>query len=271
MKLPEELTFAIDLARSAAKLVAEKYGKVPRLTKRHAEAVTDADRASQRLIIAALAKRFPGDGIVGEENETGDAITFQVRDPMGRNWVIDPIDGTNNFIARLPLFAVCIGLLDGGMPVLGVVHDVTRRHSYLCRSRPWRVPGFPGANGSEYADERDVDDHDDLESARWRKETPAFASRWLNQTTWKIRILGSAAIEAAQVAAGVAHAAVTLNGKLWDIAAPAAIVLEAGGVVTDLSGKNVFPFDLRNYAGTKVPFLAASASAHAQLIKEIAT
>ena len=53
----------------------------------------------------------------------------------------------------------------------------------------------------------------------------------MEQTDWKIRILGSAALEAAQVAAGVAHGAVTCNGKLWDIAAPAAIVLEAGGLM----------------------------------------
>src|SRR5450432_1162914 len=79
---------------------------------------------------AGLRKKFPGDGIIGEENDRGDAITFDVSNPNGRNWVIDPIDGTNNFIAGLGMFAVCIGLLDAGQPVIGVVYDVTRDQLY---------------------------------------------------------------------------------------------------------------------------------------------
>jgi fructose-1,6-bisphosphatase/inositol monophosphatase family enzyme len=67
--------------------------------------------------------------------------------------------------------------------------------------------------------------------------------------TGSCRLLGSAALEAVQVAAGVAHGAVTVNGKLWDAAAPAAILLEAGGVITDLQGRPVFPFDLTRYRG----------------------
>jgi fructose-1,6-bisphosphatase/inositol monophosphatase family enzyme len=121
MSLSQDLQFAIELARGAGKIVLDHYGKVERLTKRHAEAVTDADRASQRFIVSGLRRRFPNDGVVGEENDTGDAITFDVGDPRGRVWIIDPIDGTNNFIAGLGAFGVCIGLMDEGMPVLGVV------------------------------------------------------------------------------------------------------------------------------------------------------
>src|SRR5205823_6651030 len=130
MPLNQDLQFAIELARGAGKIVLDHFGRVERLTKTHAaasaEAVTEADRASQRFIVAGLKKRFPGDGAIGEENETGSAITFECPDPRGRVWVIDPIDGTNNFIAGLGAFAVCIGLLEKGEPVLGVVLDVTR-------------------------------------------------------------------------------------------------------------------------------------------------
>src|SRR5258705_408212 len=55
---------------------------------------------------------------------------------------------------------------------------------------------------------------------------PAYAARWISQTNWKLRIIGSAALEAAQVAAGIAHGAITINGKLWDAAAPAVLVIE---------------------------------------------
>src|SRR5436190_16153672 len=134
MNLSQDLQFAASLARDAGKVILQHYGSVQRLTKTHIaakeEAVTEADRASQRLIVAGLRKRFPEDGIIGEESETGESITFEVSNLSGRNWVIDPIDGTNNFIAGLGAFCVCIALLDGGYPVLGVVYDVTRDQLY---------------------------------------------------------------------------------------------------------------------------------------------
>jgi fructose-1,6-bisphosphatase/inositol monophosphatase family enzyme len=102
-----------------------------------------------------------------------------------------------------------------------------------------------------------------------RGEAPGYVHRWMAQTTWKIRMLGSAALEAVQVAAGIAHGAVTVHGKLWDVAAPAALLLEAGGVLSDLAGHPIFPFNLSGYAGAKVPFLAAGLKAHAELLREI--
>src|SRR3954464_8874198 len=105
MTLSHDLQYAIELARGAGKIILQHYGKVERLTKTHAmtssEAVTDADRASQRSIVAGLRRRFPQDGVIGEENDTGSAITFDCPNPDGRVWVIDPIDGTNNFVAGL--------------------------------------------------------------------------------------------------------------------------------------------------------------------------
>src|ERR1700722_16995517 len=133
-KMNQDLQYVIDLARSAGKIILEQYGHVQRQTKTHIaaqdEAVTEADRASQRLIVAGLRKQFPTDGIIGEESDAGTSITADINNPQGRNWVIDPIDGTNNFICGLGAFAVCIGLLDAGMPVLGIVHDVTRDITY---------------------------------------------------------------------------------------------------------------------------------------------
>jgi myo-inositol-1(or 4)-monophosphatase len=273
MSLSHDLQFAAELARGAGKVVLDHYGKVERLTKTHvaasAEAVTEADRASQRFIVAGLKKRFPGDGIVGEESDAGDAITFECTNPSGRNWVIDPIDGTNNFIAGLGAFCVCIGLLDGGHPVLGVVYDVTRDQLYCAA----KGEGAWLGNERLHALETPLNDATllMLTSNLGDKDgrCPRWAVRWLSQTNWKIRILGSAALEAAEVAAGVAHGCITINGKLWDVAAPAAIVLEAGAVLTDLQGKPIFPFNLVRYSGAKVPFLAAGPKAHPQLLDDI--
>src|SRR5687767_10234452 len=239
--LAHDLQYAIDLARGAGRIILDHYGKVERLTKTHVaakeEAVTEADRASQRFIVAGLRRRFPEDGVVGEESETGQSITFEAPDPRGRVWVIDPIDGTNNFVAGLGAFAVCIGLLERGEPILGVVLDVTRDivYSAAAGEGAWlgtkrlQAPQGPMNHSSVLM----------LTSNLLGKTgaLPQFCTRWLMQTDWKIRILGSAALEAVHVAAGVAYGAITVNGKLWDCVAPATILREAGGVITDLQGQ----------------------------------
>ena len=273
MSLARDLQFATELARGAGAIALSHYGKVERLTKTHAatsmEAVTDADRATQRHIVTSIRRRFPEDGIVGEENDTGDAITFECTNPQGRNWVIDPIDGTNNFIAGLGNFAVCIGLLDEGMPVLGAVYDVTRDHMYAAArgEGAWLGTKRMRALDTPLSDSSMLMLTSNLIDKGGR--CPQWACRWIGQTAWKTRMLGSAALEAVYVAAGVAHGAVTVNGKLWDAVAPAAILSEAGATLSDLEGRAVFPFQLARYAGAKVPFLAAGSAAHAVLLKQI--
>lgn len=271
--LNHELQFAIELARGAGKIVMDYWGKVERLTKTHAmttsEAVTDADRASQRFIVAGLKRRYPDDGIIGEENDNGSAITFECPDPAGRVWVIDPIDGTNNFVSGLGAFAVCIGLLKQGKPAMGVVYDVSRDQMYSAADGQgaWIGNRRLSVNPQPLSDSSMIMMTSNLLDNEGR--CPAYASRWLSQTNWKIRVLGSAALEAVHVASGVAHASITVNGKLWDAVAPAAIVLEAGGVLTNLQGGLVFPFELHQYTGAKVPFLATTAAAQATLLKEM--
>ena len=274
MSLTHDLQYAIEVARGAGRIVMEQFGKVERLTKTHAattdEAVTEADRAAQRFIVAGLRKRFADDGLIGEESDLGDAITNErAKAGSSRVWVIDPIDGTNNFIAGFPNFAVCIGLLEAGVPVVGVVYDVSRDLMYCAAAgegcwvgnRRLTALATPLSEASLLMMTSNC-----LDS---RGRCPEFAKRWISQTSWKVRIIGSAALEATQVAAGIAHGAVTINGKLWDAAAPAALVIEAGGVVTDLRGKPIFPFDLSGYVGAKVPYLAAAKAAQEELLREI--
>ncbi|MFT3785984.1 MAG: inositol monophosphatase [Tepidisphaeraceae bacterium] len=260
------------IARGAGDVILKHFRKVQRLTKTHAatsnEAVTEADRESQRFIVAELRKHFPAtDGVIGEESDDGSSITLDVRDPAGRNWVIDPIDGTNNFIAGLGGFCVCIGLLEAGVPTLGVVYDVLAGKVYRAARGVGafvndQVIACP-AGGMHDASVLCMTANLVGKDGR----TPGWAVKLLGQLTWKVRILGSAALEAVLVAEGVAGAAIQVNTKLWDIAAAAAIVLEAGGTITDLSGNTLFPFDLRNYAGQKIPYLAGTHDSHGDVLE----
>ena len=224
MQYHSDVLSALSIARSAGELVRSHYRKVERLTKTHQaatdEAVTIADRQSQALIVRELRKQFPGDGIIGEESETGEDITFECPDPNGRVWVIDPIDGTNNFVAGLDYFAVCIALLDRGEPVAGVVYHVGQNKAYYAS----RGDGaFVDGERIECLETPMNDQSILVLTANVLDKNgcmPPYACRWLGQTKWKIRCLGSAALDAMLVAAGVAHAAITINGKLWDVAAP---------------------------------------------------
>lgn len=277
MNRREELNIVIEIARAAGTLAMEQYGKVLRLTKTNRatqnEAVTEADRACQRLIVTELKKHFPADGIIGEESDDGSDITVDVRDPKGRVWVIDPIDGTNNFIGGADNFAVCIGLLDAGHAVLGVVFDVTRDRVYsgakelgafvtdraVQVDRAAHVPSDPMSDASILMCTSNL--------LNKKGVAPGWIDVLMSQTTWKVRMLGSAALEAVAVAGGAAHVAITVNGKLWDCVAPAAVVLAAGGVITDFTGKPIFPFDLTNYGGAKVPYLSAGPAALPQILQ----
>lgn len=273
MNRREELNVVIEIARAAGSLAMEQYGKVLRLTKTNRatqnEAVTEADRSCQRLIVSHLKEHFPTDGIIGEESDDGADITVDVRDPRGRVWVIDPIDGTNNFIGGADNFAVCLGLLESGYPTLGVVFDVTRNRVYAgakdlgayVTDRAASAPTDPMGDASILMCTSNLLNRQGV--------APGWISKLMNQTTWKVRMIGSAALEAVAVAGGSAHAAITVNGKLWDCVAPAAVVLAAGGLVTDFEGRPIFPFDLTNYGGAKVPYISAGTAAHAQVLQLI--
>jgi myo-inositol-1(or 4)-monophosphatase len=160
-------------------------------------------------------------------------------------------------------------LLDGGIPVLGVVFDVTRDLVYSAAAGEGAWLG----NQQLHVRTTPMDESSMLMMTSnlidKAGNCPAWAKRFISQTDWKVRMLGTAALEAIQVAAGVAHGAITVNGKLWDVVAPAAVVLEAGGIITDLGGRTIFPYDLRNYQGAKVPFLAAGPVGHGQVLREI--
>lgn len=264
-----DLAFVIETARAAGALIREHYGRVERQTKRGEEAVTDADRASQRLIIERLSAHFHDDGFIGEENDDGSAITNRPPKRGTRVWVIDPIDGTNNFVAGLGNFAVCIGLLDAGMPVLGVVYDVCRDEVYAAErgNGAWFGERRITAPTSALSERCLLMLTSNLLDAQGRM--PAWAAAFHAQTRLKIRVLGSAALEAVQVAAGVAHGSITVNGKLWDIAAAAAIVVEAGGVVVTPTGAPLFPFPVAGYSGVKTPYLAVGQGALPELLKSV--
>ncbi|HYH79442.1 MAG TPA: inositol monophosphatase family protein, partial [Longimicrobium sp.] len=110
-----EAAFALAVAAEAARLVAAGSGTANVREKERADLVTDVDEASERLIVGRIRERFPRDAVVAEESAAA-AVS------SGRRWVVDPVDGTANFVHGHPFVAVSIALVDDDGPAVGVVH-----------------------------------------------------------------------------------------------------------------------------------------------------
>jgi myo-inositol-1(or 4)-monophosphatase len=119
ISLDDRLTFAVDLARRAGEFALSRFRAIDTLvieSKGHQDLVSDADRATETLIRDAIAARWPDDGIVGEEHGRKYGTT-------GFDWVIDPIDGTANFVRGIPHWCVVIACTKDGLPVVGAICD----------------------------------------------------------------------------------------------------------------------------------------------------
>lgn len=250
------LNFAIDLAhRAGALLRAAQERERSVESKGHADVVTDADKASEALIVAAIREQFPDHAIVAEEGgAAAGAGEYQ--------WLVDPLDGTLNFLHGMPVFCVSLALLRSGEPHLGVVYDPMRGELFAaergggarCNGRPLRVShtrrlaqallttGFPYNRFSQ--PDNNLREHNHL-----------------LLKAQDVRRPGSAALDLCYVAAGRSDAHWELGLSPWDVAAGALIALEAGATVTDWQDQPWRPF---------VPRIVASNGAiHAELIHEL--
>ncbi|MCU4718462.1 inositol monophosphatase family protein [Halapricum hydrolyticum] len=203
--------------------------------------VTAADRASQDAILEVLKSTFPDDSVVGEEG-TGEQYSGD-----GREWIVDPIDGTANFAVGFPYYCVSIALAVDGLVQVGVVASPPR-----ALDRLWY--GVRGAGAFVHHGVDGVDDADDLDGTSLavsdRDALPGavvfgrlserdagvraideITVRGILDRDGQFRRPGSAAINLAQVAAGHADGYLILSIQEWDVAAGALLVEEAGGTV----------------------------------------
>lgn len=214
--------------------------------------VTEADRRIQSRIVAGIAAGFPDDGVVAEEGGG--------RPPSDREfvWIVDPLDGTNNYALGIPCFAISVGVFHRGEPYAGVVHDPNT--GFRC----WGLRGcgaFSG-EGRLTVTPRPLDVASNV-CVRVPVEVllEPLVSQWLREH--KLRGFGSVALHLAFAALGAIDLVLDHKAALWDLAAGATVLLEAGGRITTPAGRPLFPFDVAAYRGGPVPFLAGNPRAHA--------
>ncbi len=222
---PDDLAFAIDLAEAAGATTLELFQN-PALAvdvKGDGSPVTAADLAAERLVRDRLAERHPGDGVVGEEHADTESAT-------GRNWVVDPIDGTKAFTKGVPLYATLIALVDEHGPAIGVVHLPALGETVAAGRRLGAT--FNGVPCS-------VSDHASLDGAYL---TTSGFGYWPAESL--ARILASPAVFRTWgdaygytlVATGRAEAMIDPLANPWDVAPMAVIIPEAGGRFTSIGG-----------------------------------
>jgi len=230
--LHEALGAAISAARAAGRMLREamQHREVATTTKsnRH-DVVTEFDRLAESMIVERLRAHTPEHGILSEEGA-------RHKGTSGATWVIDPLDGTNNFVNRLPHFATSIGLVHGNERLIACVYDpmrdemftAIRGHGAQCNGSPLRVSQHAGLDGAFLG--VGVSIHEE----RRRVTLERLGSLIAHVRGW--RTTGSAALDLAYVAAGRLDACWYLSLSAWDVAAGALLVEASGGRVTALDG-----------------------------------
>lgn len=224
--LEQELKVAVDAALKAGLEVARfrregvRYGR-----KDGWELVSEADIRAAEILHAELTGRFPSDGWLSEEHH-------DTSERLGRErvWIVDPIDGTREYLQGIPEYAISIGLAISGMPVLGIVHNPATGEMFAaeCLTSPERPPTETTGHPIEVLVGRGEQLHDELPPLPEGAETQG---------------VGSVAYRLALLANGRANAALSGNGRAeWDVAAGFALCRAAGLRATDIFG-DPMPFN----------------------------
>jgi histidinol-phosphatase len=230
----DDVTLAVALADRADLLTRARFGALDlRIdTKPDLTPVTDADRAVEADLREVLARERPDDSVVGEE--FGGTATFS-----GRQWIIDPIDGTKNFVRGVPVWASLIALLEDGVPSVGVVS------APALQRRWWAARGegaFVAVDGA-WPRRLSVSSVAQLDSASLSfSSLSGWATRGLRErfieltdAVWRVRAYGDF-LSYCLVAEGAVDIAAEPEVSVWDLAALDILVREAGGALTGLDG-----------------------------------
>lgn len=262
--LSQILETAIVAARLAGQRAMEEIDYTKATLKTETELVTETDRRCQQLIVDRVKETFPDHGFIGEEGEPGRIFKRTPRGEPEIWWVIDPIDGTNNFAHRIPIFTVSVGVLHQGQPIAGVVFDPGTESMYTAVQG-----GEAQLNGRRI--ETGTDRITSLSSvgldSHFGNPLPSWVARIIQET--RFRNFGTTALQLAYVAAGGLVGTVVCTPKLWDIAAGVMIAQAAGAVATNWKGEPLFPVDLDNYEGRPFDVIVANKTAHPKLIEWI--
>lgn len=248
------LYIAIKAVRAGREVLQHYYGRLEHVEEKfQAGLVSEADKESEKAIFDYLRKNFPNDEFLGEES-TLDLTKIQDMKPAGKvgRWIVDPLDGTTNYIHRFPIFCISLGYEVEGkiklavidVPMLGEVYTAIEGQGAYVNGRRIHVSDTPNIKKSLLATGFFSEDEVSLEEQLRIFSTVVREAR-------AIRRPGAAAYDLAQVARGVFDGFWERNLKPWDSAAGILLVREAGGEVVTYTGKDYHPYNNSLIAGNK--------------------
>jgi len=260
---PDYLAACEAAARAGGRVLGEWLGRFAVAVKSPRDFVTEADYAAQREIRGLLAAAHPDHGFVGEEAEQGGG-----QPPSGQaghagaglRWIVDPLDGTTNYVHGFPAYCVSVALADGDDILVGAIYDPLRDECFTARrgagawldGRPIRVPAVtdPAAAVAAFS-----------LPPRVSAASPAVADFLaIVPHVHSVRRTGSTALNLAYLACGRLHTFWARQVACWDVAAGFLIVREAGGALGPFAGPTVGPIPLDEpafFAASTVPLLQA--------------
>ena len=255
------LETAIVAARLAGQRAMEEINFVKVSVKNRSELITQTDARCQKIIIDRIKETYPDHGFIAEEGPEGQLFKQPPRGAEHFWWVIDPIDGTNNFARRMLCFTVSIAVMYEGEPIVGVIFAPATDSMFMAvkggeaqlNSRRITASKDPMDKFSSIA----MDSH-------FEEGLPGWVSQIITRT--RFRNLGTTALHFAYVANGSFIGALTSWAKLWDIAAGALIARAAGALVSNWQGGKIFPVDLDSYEGDRIEIIAANKKIHPELL-----
>ncbi|MCF2488428.1 inositol monophosphatase family protein [Dyadobacter sp. CY347] len=200
--------------------------------------VSYVDKEAEKLLVAKLSTLLPEASFITEEGTTG-----QEPDPTALNWIIDPLDGTTNFIHGIPVYCVSVGLARGKELLVGVIHEPSLNEMFYawqgggawCNGKPMKV-----SNVESLADSLIATGFPYYKFEKQKRYM--YILELLMQRTHGIRRMGAAAVDLAYVAAGRFDGFYEYNLNSWDMAAGVLMIKEAGGTVTDFNGGDNYLF-----------------------------
>jgi myo-inositol-1(or 4)-monophosphatase len=201
--------------------------------------VTDADLASQQTIRDIIGRRFPQHDFVGEEDKSAKARPGLDAPPT---WIVDPLDGTTNYLHDCPLYCVSIGLQVAGELVVGVILDPTRPELFRAAKGCGAWLGAERLSTSTAAKLADAMLATGFPGNMHGRDQLYNYWRYFGLRTHALRRTGSTALSLAYVAAGRFDGYYAFDNHAWDVAAGAVLVREAGGLVTHVDGTSFNPF-----------------------------
>lgn len=260
----ECMDFCVEVTKQAGQMIRVALQKDITVMEKSSpvDLVTETDQKVEQLIISSIREKYPTHSFIGEESVAAGAPSVLTDNPT---WIIDPVDGTTNFVHRFPFVAVSIGFTVNKVIEFGIVYSCIEDKMYTARKGK---KAFCNGVPIKVSGQQDITQSMVLTEMVFKKDPEQFDTMMANMKTiltipvHGIRSPGSAAINMCLVACGAADAYYHMDIHCWDMAGGAAVVTEAGGVIMDISGG---PFDLMS----RRLIVASSRAIAERLVKEI--